>query len=114
MLTITRSRDLDRVFRQGRSVSAPELVLYLLRRPRKQQLRAAFCVSRKLGGAVTRNRLRRRLREVYRLNCDKLDVECDLILLARTATATAKFAVLETRFLSLAQQLGVIKNPDKA
>lgn len=109
MLTITRSKDFDRVFRQGRSVSSPELVLYVLRRERRVS-RVAFCVSKKLGGAVVRNRFRRRLREVYRLNCSKLDGECDLILLARVATGKANFAVLQQRFLTLAQRLGILSN----
>ena len=111
MLTISRSKDFDRVFRQGRSVSSRELVLYVLRNKR-HEMRVAFCVSKKLGGAVVRNRLRRRLREVYRLNCNKLDGECDLILLARMATLKADFAQLTQSFLALAKQLGLLKSAE--
>ncbi len=109
MLTITRSKDFDKVFRQGRSVSAPEMVLYTLRRQNRPR-RVAFCVSKKLGGAVERNRVRRRFREIYRLNSSKLEEECDLILLARVATAKASFATLEKRFLNLSQQAGILRN----
>lgn len=106
--TLKKPRDFDRVFRQGRSVAAPQLVLYTLRRPRPGR-RVAFCVSRKLGKAVLRNRMRRRLREVYRLNREKLSFRCDLILLARPATLNATFQDLERTFLALAGRAGVLK-----
>lgn len=109
--TLKKPRDFDRVFRQGRSVAAPQLVLYSLRRPRPTRSvgRVAFCVSRKLGKAVVRNRVRRRLREVYRLNREKLSFRCDLILLARPATLNATFQELERTFLALAGRAGVLK-----
>lgn len=113
--TLKKPRDFDRVFRQGRSVAAPQLVLYAVRRPRpggastRSVGRVAFCVSRKLGKAVLRNRMRRRLREVYRLNREKLSFRCDLILLARPATLNATFQDLERTFLTLAGRAGVLK-----
>ena len=86
----------------------PEFILYTLRRPRPGR-RAAFCVSKKLGSAVVRNRVRRRLREVYRLNQEKVASRWDLILLARPATLKAAFPVLERMFLHLAGRAGILR-----
>ena len=108
MQTLKKARDFDRVFRQGRSVVGQEIILYVLRRPRPGR-RVAFCVSKKLGPAVVRNRMRRRLREVYRLNREKLANRCDLILLARPATMKAPFQALERTFLHLAGRAGVLR-----
>lgn len=108
METLKKSRDFDRVFRQGRSVVGPEMVLYVLRRPRPPR-RVAFCVSKKLGTAVVRNRMRRRLREVYRRNREKLAPRCDLILLARQAAERAPFPNLEKTFLGLAARAGILR-----
>ena len=60
---------------------------------------------RKLGNAVTRNRARRRLREVSRLNADKLAVGYDIVLVARGKTASAPFAELNAAYLRLAKKL---------
>ncbi len=106
--TLKKARDFDRVFRQGRSTAGPELILYSLRHSRPGR-RVAFCVSKKLGSAVVRNRVRRRLREVYRLNQEKLAARWDLILLARPATRTARFQILESLFLSLAGRAGLLR-----
>jgi len=89
-------------------VAAQHLVLYFLKRPRSGR-RVAFCVSKKLGSAVVRNRVRRRFREVYRLNQEKLATRWDLILLARPAALGATFQVLEKTFLSLAERANLIR-----
>ena len=111
MITLTRSKDFDRIFRHGSSVSSSEVVIYALKRYKGKfsQPRAAFCVSKKFGKAVVRNRVKRRLREVYRLNEGKLDTQWDVILLARQGAAVVQFAQLEKKFLSLCRRAGILK-----
>lgn len=113
METLKKARDFDRVFRRGRSVASQELVMYALKRNRPG-LRIAFCVSRKLGGAVVRNRLRRRLREVFRSHSLKLTPKWDLILLARQGATSASFVRLDGAFLELAGRLGIMVGVDAA
>ena len=63
---LTRSRDFDAVYRQGRSTSTRYLVLYWFpREDGEGGPRLGIAIPRKTGGAVTRNRLKRRLREVW-------------------------------------------------
>lgn len=66
--------DFDRVFKQGRRVHVPELTLAFRKRPsREDQLiapRLGLSVSRKVGNAVKRNQVKRRIREFFRKNKD--------------------------------------------
>ncbi|HEX2505986.1 MAG TPA: ribonuclease P protein component [Gaiellaceae bacterium] len=64
---LSRSRDFDAVFRKGRSVSTRYLVLYSFPRPdeAEEEPRLGLAVSRKVGGAVERNRIKRRLRAAF-------------------------------------------------
>lgn len=61
--------------------------------------RCAAIASRRVGGAVQRNRAKRRLRALFRLHQQRLPERCDLMLIARTAILTASFAELERRFI---------------
>ena len=65
---LSRSRDFDTVYRHGRSVSTRYLVLYWFPRDGDEggDSRLGLAVPRKAGSAVTRNRIRRRLKEVWR------------------------------------------------
>lgn len=107
METLKKARDFDRVFRQGRTWNGPEFSLIVFRRQRGAG-RVGFCVSKKLGGAVQRNRLRRRLREVYRLHKEKLAARWDLVFLARSPAMTATFDQLAGTFAQLAQRAQVL------
>ena len=82
---LSRSADFDRVFRQGRSHAGRELVLYVFPRSEPGPARLGLSVSRKVGGAVERNRVKRLLREAFRQSCDELPGGLDLVLIPAAA-----------------------------
>ena len=84
------------------------LVLYA-RKNRTEHNRVGITVSKKLGHAVVRNRVRRRLREVYRLNEQLFRPGWDIVVVARSRCITADFDKLTASYLSLAQKAGVLK-----
>lgn len=70
--------------------------------------RIGIVTSRRVGGAVTRNRVRRRLREAVRLTRSRLLTSCWLVLIARSLAAEASYQALEAEWLTLAQRSGVL------
>ena len=84
------------------------LVLYA-RPNRSEKNRIGITVSRKLGKAHIRNRIRRRLREVYRLNEDKFLPGWDIVVVARTKAIFADFDHLTAAYLLLAEKAGILK-----
>ena len=84
------------------------LVLYA-RKNRTQSNRIGLTVSKKLGGAVVRNRVRRRLREVYRLNEDRFAPGWDIVVVARSRCIDADFDKLTQAYLSLAEKAGILQ-----
>ena len=84
------------------------LVLYA-RRNRTNTNRVGVTVSKKLGHAVVRNRIRRRLREVYRLNETRFSPGWDIVVVARSRCITADFGKLTQAYLSLAEKAGILQ-----
>ena len=84
------------------------LVLYA-RKNRTGTNRVGITVGKKLGHAVVRNRVRRRLREVYRLNEDKFQPGWDIVVVARTRAIYAEFAQLVDAYMTAAQKAGILK-----
>ena len=83
------------------------LVLYA-RKNRSQTNRVGLTVGKKLGKAVVRNRVRRRLREVYRLHEDRFAPGWDIVVVARSRCIGADFAKLTAAYLALAEKAGIL------
>lgn len=102
---------LNHIFRRLYATSGQAnsyLVLYA-RRNRSAQNRVGLTVSKKLGCAVVRNRVRRRLREIYRLNEMRFAPGWDIVIVARSRCVNADFDKLTHAFLSLAEKAGILE-----
>jgi ribonuclease P protein component len=87
---ITRSGDFDAVYRRGRSSANRHLVVYAFQRAADdpdRSVRLGLSVSRKVGGAVERNRVKRVLRERFRDLMPELRPATDLVVIARPGVA---------------------------
>ena len=84
------------------------LVLYA-RKNRTNTNRVGITVSKKLGHAVVRNRVRRRLREIYRLNEAAFQPGWDIVVVARTRSIHADFSSLTEAYLQLAEKAGILR-----
>ena len=109
-MKFSSSLKLNHVFRRlyhSNGVADGYLVLYA-RKNRTDTNRVGITVSKKLGKAHVRNRTRRRLREVYRLNEAKFRPGWDIVVVARTRAVEAPFDKLTKSYLTLAQKAGLL------
>lgn len=86
------------------------LVLYA-RKNRTDTNRVGITVSKKLGKAVVRNRVRRRIREAYRLNEEKFLPGWDIVIVARSRAVEVSFQKLSESLLSLADRADLLQKP---
>ncbi|HYX76380.1 MAG TPA: ribonuclease P protein component [Gaiellaceae bacterium] len=88
---LSRSRDFDAVYRRGRSVSTRFLTLYWFTREEDDgDPRLGLSVPKKaVAGAVARNRIKRRLRELWRTRVEALPAGRDYVLIVRPGLAEA-------------------------
>jgi len=100
-----------RLYRKGSSAANKYLVIYC-RQNGTGENRIGLTVSAKLGHAVVRNRLRRQLREIYRLHEGQFQPGWDLVVVARSRAVGAPYKKLEGAYLSLADKLGLTKKEE--
>lgn len=109
-MKFSSSLKLNHIFRRlyGTNGQANSYLVLYARRNRSQYNRVGVTVGKKLGGAVVRNRVRRRLREVYRLNEAVFAPGWDIVVVARSRCIKADFSKLTQAYLSLAEKAGIL------
>ncbi len=103
---IKKNGDFRKIYNSRRSVADRNMVLYFLSN-NKEISRFGFTVSKKIGNAVTRNRVRRLFGEVCRLNKEKFPKGYDYILLARRDIVGLNFRQVEEGLLRLVKKLKI-------
>jgi ribonuclease P protein component len=95
------------VFSSGRSHARGVIVLYVSKRADAGPTRVGFVVSRKIGGAVQRNRAKRLLREALRLESGNLPLGVDLVVVARPSIAGASYSDVAADLRSVLDAAGL-------
>lgn len=101
-----------RLYAKGKNQVTPHLALYT-RKNGGGVSRLGITVSTKLGHAVVRNRVRRRLREIYRIHEHEFVSGYDIVAVARVRAVYAKFDELERSFLKAAAGLNLLRREDE-
>ncbi|MEW8960044.1 Ribonuclease P protein component [Moorella humiferrea] len=97
---IVKARDFNRVYRFGKKVKGGTLNLYFIAN-KSGVTRFGFSISKKVGKAVKRNLLKRRLREICRKHINSFLPGVDVVIVARKEAVQQSFADLEQEVLNL-------------
>jgi ribonuclease P protein component len=112
MARLFRSSEFARMRAEGTSEHGRCMVLTVLRVAPPGETRVGIITSRCVGQAVVRNRVRRRLRELVRLDRPQLAPGFWFTLVARSAASKASFEALRTEWRRLAKRAGLLVLPD--
>lgn len=111
-VSLKKNHEFRRLYAKGKSVATPVLVVYF-RRTNRPINQLGLTVSTKVGNAVCRNRVRRRLKEIYRLNEARLQKGLDMVVVARVKSQYVTYAELESAYLSACTRLGILSDASK-
>ncbi len=110
--SLKKNNDFRKLYAKGKTAVTPLVVVYC-RRTGKPGNRVGITVSSKIGKAVHRNRIRRRLREVYRRHEQQLGPGKDLVMVARVRSRYCSFWELDAAFVSACKKLGILAEAAK-
>jgi ribonuclease P protein component len=105
---LTDSSEYERLRRDGITRRGKLLMLNVMPVENSGPWRAGFITSRRLGSAVVRNRVRRRLREIVRRHQHELRKGFWFVIVARHEAATASYCALEDEWLRLARRASIL------
>lgn len=105
---LSRAGEFARLRREGTSFHGRLMVLSVMKAEPGSETRVGFVTSRRVGGAVVRNRVRRRLREAVRAVRPRLRRGWWLVLVARQAAGRASFEAIRAEWLALAQRSEIL------
>ncbi len=105
---LSRASEFRLVKAAGKSWTGKHIVLAALMRGTEQPARIGIITTKRLGNAVSRNRVRRRIREIFRLNQHRIRKGLWLVTIARFSSTTATFDELQRDWLRLVERASIL------
>lgn len=113
-IRIKKNTDYQTVFKKGKQISGRGVILYYSKNS-AQDTRVGIIVSKKVGNAVVRNRIKRIIREIFRLNWPDIKSGYDIIIITRKSIREKSFHDIEKTFIDIMRRAGLlIKNEDNS
>ena len=109
---LKKKGDFKMIYNQGKSLANSYLVLYSLKRSDHKQARIGITVSKKVGKAVERNKIKRRLREAVKLHLHELKEPFDIIFIARPKIKGISYQDVEKNMVSLLRRAHLLKKDE--
>jgi ribonuclease P protein component len=111
---LRKNQEFRNVYRRGKSFSTDTLVLYIYKANKRAQdsngNRVGISVSKKVGKSVIRSKVKRLIRESYRLNSTNLKESYDFVFVARTAAKDRSYKEIEDSMKKLFKRAGLYNN----
>lgn len=108
---IKKNKEFQEVFRNGESFANRQFVLYYMKKPGQDSFRIGLSVSKKVGNAVTRNRIKRYVREVFHELEDDINASYDYVIIARKPTSSMTLHEVKGSLMHLLKRTRLIKVP---
>lgn len=109
--SLKRNKEFRYAYRTGKSAGCRSMVL-IYAKGRADEIKIGFSVSKKLGNAVVRNRIKRRLREAVTPLIPDIKMGCKLIIIAKIPIKTEKLPVIESSMRYMMKKANLLMNPE--
>jgi ribonuclease P protein component len=103
------NRDFQTIFKKGKSFANRQLVLYYLKKPDQEHFRIGLSVGKKIGNAVTRNRIKRYLRQAFHELELEILPDYDFVIIARQPTKNMQFFEVKKSLMHLLSKEKLLK-----
>ncbi|MGV8153686.1 MAG: ribonuclease P protein component [Alkaliphilus sp.] len=105
---IRKNKEYREVYKHGKSMANRLLIIYF-KKNNSEENRIGFTVSKKVGKSVVRNRVRRLLKESYRLNFEKIEKGYDIVFIARKNVKESPFKEVKSAMMHLLRKKKLLK-----
>jgi ribonuclease P protein component len=108
---VKKNEDFQEIFKKGKSVANRQFVVYTLKKQEQKHFRIGLSVSKKIGNAVTRNQIKRYVRQVFHEFDGYIHNDVDYIIIARKPTADMDYFEVQKSLTHVLKLAKVFKKP---
>lgn len=106
---VKKETEFQKVFHQGKSTANRQFVIYVLNKPNQPHFRVGLSVGKKIGNAVTRNAVKRKIRQSLTELKGELKADKDFIVIARNPTADMSTAEIKKSLIHVLKLAGMLE-----